>query len=199
MAILTPKLAFVLCLGILLTGCQTYSLVNATQVNIGNNVSITPDIQWNKRTLDNSEVWTVDGEGLQALHLYKGLGDGDVLFPKLNASTDENVPKYRGTMSLLEIREFIEASIVQQGFTNIETTSFRPEKFGGRDGFRVEFTFSSKAGLRNKRFATGAKVDDKLYLVIYRGTKLHYYDRYLKNVEDMLQTIQLAWARYFFV
>lgn len=197
MVVLTPRLVPTLCLCVLLAGCQTYSLVKAERVNIGKHVIVTPDIQWNKRTLENSEVWTVDGEGLQALHLYKGLSDGDVLFPKPDATTEDKAPKYSGTMSLLEIREFIEASIVQQGFTNILMTSFRPEKFGGKDGFRVDFTFSSKEGLRNKGFAAGARVDQKLYLVIYRGTKLYYYDKCLQNVEDMLHTIQLAWARYF--
>jgi hypothetical protein len=97
-------------------------------------------------------------------------------------------------MSLLEIREFIEASIVQDGFANMKTLKFQPEKFGGKDGFRFEFTFTNKNGLRNHGFAAGATVDGKLYLVIYRGAKLHYYDKYLKNVEDMIRTVQLAWA-----
>lgn len=192
MTALKPKIAVAFCAFLLLAGCQTYSLVPMERVSIGGTLSIEPKIQWNKRTLDNTEMWTVDGEALQVVQIYKGLEDGDTLFELQDSEKQENMPKFKETMSLLEIREFIEASIVQSGFTNLKTLKFEPASFAGRDGFRFDFTFTDKNGLRKLGFATGAMVGGKFYLVFYHGAKLHYYDKYLKEVEDMIRTIQLA-------
>ncbi len=187
------RLAF-LCVCFLAAGCQTYSLVQPARVTVGDKLSIEPDIAWNKRSIENAEIWTVDGEALQALHLYKGLEDGDTLFVLTNSEKQEKMPQYSKTMSLLELREFIEASIVQSGFTNLKSLKFKPTKFADKDGFRFEFTFSNTNGLRELGFAAGAQSGDRLYLVLYRGAKLHYYGKYLKNVEDMIRSVQLAWA-----
>ncbi len=192
MTALNPKIAVAFCALLLLTGCQTYSLVPLERVSIGGKLSIEPKIQWNKRTVDNIEMWTVDGESLQVVQIYKGLEDGDTLFKIQDAEKQENMPKFKETMSLLEIREFIEASIVQSGFTNLKTLKFEPASFAGRDGFRFDFTFTDTNGLRKLGLATGAMVGGKFYLVFYHGAKLHYYGRYLKDVEDMIRTIQLA-------
>ena len=107
------------------------------------------------------------------------------------------MPEFDSAMSLLEVREFIEASIAQAGFSNVEGLKFQPATFAGRDGFRFEFTFTNADGLRSLAVASGAKVDDKFYMVMYRGAKLHYYEKYLKNVEDMIQSIELALALSF--
>lgn len=175
-------------------GCQTYSLVQAERVSIDEGYSVDPGREWNKRTTGEAQIWTVDGETLQALHLYEGLEDGDALFKLLDGDKQELLPKYSKNMSLLDVREFIEASFVQFGFANMKTLKFEPAKFAGNDGFRADFTFTSKNGLRNQGFAAGAKLGDKLYLIIYRGAKLHYYDKYLREVEDVVRSVQLAWA-----
>lgn len=187
------KLALFVCF--LAAGCQIYSMVPAERVSIGDGFTVEPSIRWNKRSADNAQIWTVDGEALQAVHFYEGLKEGDTLFKVQDTSKQEKMPKYSAAMTLLGIRDFIEASIAQTGYTNYKTTKFQPAEFAGKDGFRIEFTFTNKNGLRNDGFATGAQVGDRLYLVIYRGARLHYYGKYLKNVEDMVRSIQLAWMQ----
>ena len=189
----TKFLAFSLL--IVLAGCQQYSLVQAERVSISENFSVEPDTNWNKRTTDGAEIWTIDGESLQSLRLFKGLGDGDTLFKLANAERQENMPTYSDTMSLLEIREFIETSLVQSNATNVKGGVFEPRKFAGHDGFRFNVTFFDKNGLQIKGFVEGAKAKGKLFVVFNYGSKLYYYDKHLKNVENMIQSAQIANAQ----
>lgn len=197
MSFITTKRLFIIASCFFVAACQTYSLVQPVRVTVGDKLSIEPDIEWNKRTDDNGEIWTVDGDSLQTLHLYKGLGDGDSLFIVIDSEKQEKMPKYDPAMSLLEIREFIEASVIQFGYTNFKSLKFKPEKFGGQDGFRFDFAVTDNNGLRERAFVAGAQSGDRLYLVLYRGAKLHYYDKYLNNVEEMLRGIQLTRAGMF--
>lgn len=187
-----PRVMLVLLLGAVLSACQTYSLVSAQRVTVAKSISVEPTMQWNKRVQDKQEHWTVDGERLQELRFYGALEDGDKLIDLFDEEKQKNMPGYRSGMSFLEIREFVESSFRQAGLTTFETVNFEPEKFGGRNGFRIEFAYTDLQGLPKLGFAVGANVDKKLHMVLYHGAKLHYYKKYLREAEDIIRSITFA-------
>jgi hypothetical protein len=61
---------------------------------------------------------------------------------------------------------------------------------GGEDGFRFDFSYVSEEGLNYNGIAAGAVRDDKLYLVMYIGTTLHYFEKYIEEVDYILKSIE---------
>lgn len=185
---------FVLAMGLFVSACQTYSLVSAERASIANKFSVEPAIKWNKKTIDDLVIWTVDGEALQQIQFFSGIKGGKSLFTLRDPSKQRNMPTFNQDMSLLEVREFIESSFKQAGAVNFETKNFEPAKFGSTQGFRIDFTYAHTDGLRKVGFAKGAISDSKFFMIAYHGAKLHYYDKYLKNAEDVIRSLQFVGA-----
>jgi hypothetical protein len=182
------RLSLIFPLILLITGCTYYSLIPRGKIEIGGVYTIRSEIPWSKASQGNTEIWTVDGPGLQELRFVNGLSDGDLLFKN---ATQGDLPEYKSDMSFLEIKEFIETSATAVGVVGITSRNFRPFKFGLLDGFRAEFSYTLKDGLFREGFAVGAKKENKLYLIIYSGTRLHYYPKNLEDAEFILRSIQI--------
>jgi len=172
----------------LLAGCTYYSLVQAGKTDIAGVYTVDTSIRWNKVTDRHTELWTVDGLGLQQIRFVNGLSDGDKLFAQEKKG---EMPTYKSDMSFLEVQEFIETSAIVTGVTEIKTTGFRPEKFGSLDGFRAEFSYTAEDGLLRDGFVVGTKKDKKLYLIIYDGARLHYYPKHKVDAEGIVHSIQI--------
>lgn len=41
----------------------------------------------------------------------------------------------------------------------------------------------------------GAAIEDKLYLILYTGARIHYYPKYRDHVEQLLASIEMIWRR----
>ena len=176
--------------GLVLAACTHYSLVKPEQVTMGDTYTVTPTLSWNKATEGNTVIWTADGQMLQEIRFVNGLDDGDQLFELRDFEKQEKLPRFKVGMTPLEVREFIEASIAHAGIVETKYSEFRPFKFGPADGFRFEFTLNTKDGLIKDGFVVGTIRNEKLYLIIYHGAKLHYFPKYKDNVEALIRTIK---------
>ena len=170
-----------------LGGCAAYSLVDAKRQTIGGAYSVQPGIQWSKVTLDNVEVWTVDGPNLEMIRFVRGLEDGDRMF---TAPDDVKLPAYNPAMKANEVMEFVVDSFARSGASNVEGTALRPTQFGAASGFRFDLSFTSGDGLWFDGMAVGATIDDKLHLIVYTGARQHYFPKYRDEVERMIGTIE---------
>jgi hypothetical protein len=175
-------------LAIILTGCATYSLVEPRRTAIGDLYTVDPQIPWSSTQTGKVEVWTVDGPSLQAVRFVKGLDDGEALF---GGKAGKKSPKFTKAMAALEIMEFVVDSVTALGAQKVEAANLRPQRFGNVQGFRFDLRFASKAGLEEEGLVVGALAKERLHLIIYTGTRAHYFPKHKDHVERMIESISL--------
>ena len=129
---------------------------------------------------------------MQDLTFYGPFEDDDILFAPTAKQDEKKIPGYKENFSLLDIKEWIEASYAQAKFGNLVTRDFRPFKFGSKKGIRFEFTFVSEDGLRNKGIVVGAKIDAELHLIIFTAPALYYFEKFAPEAERIIRSIRIA-------
>jgi hypothetical protein len=188
---MTPTMRAVLvlvALAWLATGCARYSLVEPGPRTIADVYTVEPRTAWSGVTEGKWEVWTVDGPGLAAIQFLKGLDDGEPLFKAADA---QKRVVFRTTMSPSELAELLVDGLTSVGAQRITVTNLRPQKFGAADGFRCELAYVTRSGLDKRGTAAGGIVKDRLYLVLYTGAALHYYDAHRENVDRIIESIRM--------
>lgn len=189
-----------LLIGVLLTltACAQYTLIKGDKrVEISDAFSIDPQVAWtriaNPLSSNKVEIWTIDGPYLQIVQFFKGIDDGSVL-QELHDKTGrpiKNLPTFSKDMSPIEISELYETTFTRVGAQQFEVERIRPVTFAGTQGFRFDFTFAAENGLKKSGFAVGTIREDKLYLIGYVGTSLHYFDKDKGVVERLIGSAQM--------
>jgi len=98
---------------------------------------------------------------------------------------------FRKTMTPSELAELLADAQTSAGAQHVTVTNLGPHQFGSAPGFRCELAFTNKGGLAKQGLAAGAIINDRLYVVLYTGAKLHYYEAYRADVEKMIQSIRM--------
>lgn len=185
----------VLAMIIALGACTQIAKVERKTVDVEGAYTVDPQITWSEfsgeATSSNGLVWTVDGLFLQRLDLFGGIEDGQALFEPSEAD-DEKLPVFQADMRESEIQEFVIATLAQLGYTDIEAANLRPADIGGRKGFRFDLTMKTggpRGGLEMNGLAAGAIVNNELNLVLYVGTRLHYFAAREAAVEGIIKSI----------
>jgi len=185
----TTRSVLWLALAILLLGsCARYTLVEPKPRTIADLYTVDPQTQWSATTFGKWEIWTVDGSGLEAVQFLTGLNDGQPLFQTADA---QKRMKFQKSMSPSELAELLADGLTSVGAQNVTITNLRPYRFGAADGFRCELSFLNSYGLEKQGLAAGAAVNGRLYLVLYTGAKVHYYDAHRGEVERIIESIRM--------
>lgn len=171
-----------------MAGCAAYSLIEPPRAVIGDRYSVDPQIPWSAARAGKVELWTVDGPALQAIRFVNGLSDGEPLF---EGRGQEKRPIFRKGMAPTEIMELVVDSLTAAGLEKIQATGLRPEQFGAARGFRFEMTYLTRQGLEGQGTVVGAVMNERLYLIIYSGSRAHYYPKHRDHVERLIQSIRL--------
>ncbi len=181
----------VLTLVMLLTGCATpYTLIEPGRTAVGDLYTVESQISWSSTRTGKIELWTVDGNGLQALRFVNGLADGETLFEG-KRKDNKKMPTFRKNMTISEIMEFVVDSVALQGLERVESAGLRPYKFGNTQGFRFELSYVSSKGLEGQGAVVGAVVRERLYLIVYSGTRAYYYPKHRDHVERIIGSIRM--------
>lgn len=171
--------------------CAPYQLVAPPErVKVSDTYTVSPQIPWNRvntASMTNIEQWTVDGSGLQALMFVSNVEDGQPLFP---VREKKSMPVFRSSMNSLEIKDLFVASMAGLDAQHVKVRKLRPSAFGGADGFRFEFSYATKGGLEKRGIATGAVRGDKLHMILYMGTRLHYFGKYKRAAEGVMGSVR---------
>ncbi|MDH3212253.1 MAG: hypothetical protein OEM05_07185 [Myxococcales bacterium] len=185
-------------LALLASACADPVLVKPERCTVQGTYHVEPQITWTRVAgrwgdSEDNEVWTVDGARLESILFTRALADGDPLFHESASKKDlEKLPVYREYMSELEIMDLVTQSLTRIGAAQVDARNLRPAVFGGSPGFRFELEYVSEDGLEYAGLVKGAVLDRQLYLIVYRGTALHYYAKYLPHVEGLLDSIALS-------
>jgi hypothetical protein len=129
------------------------------------------------------QVWTLDGIGLNALMLYGGAKDGDILI-KVKGDDKVQPPKFASGMDGLELQELIGTTVSRAlaGGIAVDMLSLTPATFMGAPGFATEFAFPTTDGLEMRGYASGANIGGDLYLLIFVAPRIHYYEKDVAEV-----------------
>ena len=130
---------------------------------------------------------TKDGPLLNRLHIVK-LEDGE---PFVKAYKDTDLPKFSANASEIEMVDFVTASLKKLGYTEMDATNIRPESVDGVDGLRFDLAGKWENGLNVKGDAIVAKSENALNLVLFLAPQMHYYEESAKEVETIMNSIDL--------
>ena len=186
-----PIVFFAVLLLAIITGCAHYSLVKASKnVEIGKAFTVSTSVDWSKSQLYGIETWTINGPQLERLMFFDGVKNGKPLF-EVKRQDEKKMPIYKSSMSSIEIKELFEATLARNGAYKITTENFKPSKFGVLQGFKFEFTYATKNGLRYKGLVLGAKEKERLIAIMYIGTALYHYSDSLDEVENIISSVKI--------
>lgn len=178
----------------LLCSCATYEKVesNATQ-KIGP-LGVIPSHEWNsvprEHSIGKAETWTANGAILDSVAFFVGIKHDT---PMMKASGDKNFPKFNREMLPHEIVELVQASYaLEMGASITHTGELQPASFGSIQGFEFDFDFTSNDDLKRKAFVRGTVHNGQLFLVAFQAAALHYYDKHLAAVKNMLATATIS-------
>ncbi len=177
-----------LCIVFWLAGCVQYTLVKTGAQKVGK-IQLNVAEPWNKsphKMGPKVTTWTSDGMFLNKLIFVDGVAQGEKLMKE--TSKDTPLPKFKSDLLPHEIEDYIKSSLINNagGQLTIETANLKPSKFGDAMGVEFELSFYNADGLAYRGKAMSAIKNQKLYAIIYLATKIHYYEKHEKQVEDML-------------
>ncbi len=175
-------------IAILFNGCSHHRLITAGQdIKIGTHMTVTPSIDWNKIEESDIDIWTLDGTSLQRILFIKGIYDGDDFIPL----TNNRSPKFQKNMTYLEIIELFETAFSKLDYQKLNTSHIEPYKAKYTSGLRFKFNFSNKDGLEMLGDAYAVLNNDQLFMMIYYGTKIHYYYKGSFDFQQMLNSLRI--------
>lgn len=161
----------------------------------GKLMSATPKAEWNKssaRPSDQGERWTRDGLALNELTFFAGVPDGGTLY-HAQYGTEQKLPKFRSNMLITDVVELFENSNRSLlGSSVFSVHLVEPAKLGAHDGIRFAYSYAAQdEGLTRKGEGVAAIVDGKLYLVNFIAPEIHYFDRDIDEVRQLVASLQL--------
>jgi hypothetical protein len=180
---------------LVLASCAQWTAVGPGRTPVaGGKISVEPSIAWNKRNLfgqnDGVEIWTQHGPVLDELCFYAAVAPGQPIFggPK----KDEN-PKFQKGMTAVDVMDLYMASLEKVASARaIQPRGLSPARFAGSDGFRFQIGYALKDDVDRELTAIGTIRDDKLYLIVWEGTRLYHYQRNLAEFEKIAASAQIS-------
>lgn len=110
----------------------------------GSSVKVTPPRDWNELTErpgKHAEIWTLDGDQLNSVTFFVGIGPGETLLRE-RSKKREPLPKFRANMLLAELPELLEGTYrAARQIGAFTLTGSKPEHFLGRDWVRFTYDF----------------------------------------------------------
>jgi hypothetical protein len=178
---------------LLAAACAVWRAVPEANVAMGGLYSVQTGVPWNARREGAREYWTIDGSELQQLIFFNGIAAGEALFAEAwftGAEQRERRHRFEPSMDYLALEELVSNTWSTGSWQAVETRGLRPAPFGPFEGFRFELSMRSPAGLEYQGIAAGTVQNERLYLVVYEGARLHSYEAHLPDVEELLGSIR---------
>lgn len=174
----------------LLSACVGYTMIEPQRTRVGGAFSVEPQIAWNKLQGGGgpAEVWTADGQTLQAIYFFAGIAEGGKLYSE---PPNVTLPAFRSGMTAPEVAELVEASVSRIAEGAATSRGLRPARFGGLPGFRFEMTILSKDEIEREAAVVGAIKDGKLMLIMMVGAQVHYFPKYLPYFDKLVESALL--------
>lgn len=159
-------------------------------------LTVTPSVDWNRlgaKVGRNAEAWTLDGQSLNEVTFYAGIGDGQTLFKEVSKK-NKPLPRFGAGMLAPDIVQLFESSYrIAAGTPLFSVDRVEPATFLGQQGFRFRYSFTVQdEEVRRTGEATGAVVGGKLYMIAFEAPTLHYFDRDVAAYQALVASAKLG-------
>ena len=156
-------------------------------------ISAAPADEWNKLSRNegkNSEIWTIDGDGLNKVTFLGGIAPGLPLMREVDKK-NRPLPKVTGNMLITDIPALLESTYrVRYGVNKMSIDSQEPATINGQKGIRFTYSFTRDDAVDRKGEAIGAIIGGKLYLVAYEAPALHFFDKDVEKYRRLATTVK---------
>lgn len=185
-----------------LSGCVStqYALLDSRTTQIGTLEVSSNDDRWNlapgiltQHLPDGSSLWTRDGLLLDQLMLLGPIAHEQTLFVSNNPDT-LTFPTFRKEMLPNEIEELIQATLSRQlGAGAVVTTSnLRPQRLGSERALAFDALIEFNEGATQKGYVTALIVDQALYVIMYQGAQLYYFDKHWEAANAVIESVRVV-------
>jgi hypothetical protein len=132
----------------------------------------------------NNILISRDGPALQFITLETATHEK--AFEKIKEVSD-------GSMLPSELAELTIALIkTQQNSTSVEVVENKPIVISGNDGFRLHVSFENQKGLNYEGVIYGVADNEKVFLLSFYATQIHYFPRDLPVFEKLVSSFRLT-------
>lgn len=163
-----------------------------TQIIGKSDIQALPQADWNKlnaRPGPLAEVWTFDGELLNAVMFYTGIPGGKPLLREVDKK-NRPLPKFAKDMLLPDLPSFLERTYrITKDVSTFNVEQVAPGTVAGHKGVAFSYTFVGSDDVRRKGEANAAIIDGKLYLVTYEAPLIYFYDNSKDQYHQLLQSL----------
>jgi hypothetical protein len=178
-------------------GYGYYGLVQPAPKRVARGaMTVIPTTRWNRarRTyydISREENWTLNGPLLDNLTFIGGLESGKAIV-RQRRRAERQVPRFRADMSPPEIASMIETFYrVRAGSVRFEMTGLRPRTFLGYPGFQFDYDHLDTSEVDRRGRAVGAIINNRLYMALLDGTRMHYFPAALPEFERIVESARL--------
>ena len=159
---------------------------------------VTPPREWNQMNstwlIDDIravEDWTLNGPYLDSMSFVSGLKNGRHII-RTRRRDFQQVPAFRANMTAPEIAAMLESFYrVKAGTIDFKTTGLKPRTFMGYPGFQFDYDHLDTDEVWRRGRTVGAVVNDRLYLILVDGARMHYFDHALPDFEAVANSARL--------
>lgn len=175
-----------------LAACNSYTLVKGgSPQDLAAGAQLVPQRSWNKVGSGKYQTWTIDGPALQAINIASGIADGEPLSEAYFGQESKD-PVFKDTMSPLEVVELYRDTLASRELAAFEYTNLGPDTVGSKQGFRFDFTYKTKSGLRMLGFAKAVIADGKLYFMAYTGSEIYHFPKHETDAIQVIDSLQFT-------
>jgi hypothetical protein len=186
-----PLFLLGLLLAFLLGGCGSPLVRPGESVQL-KSFSLVSPIPWSQFTVGRERIWTLDGPLLNRVWMIDGVKPGEQVFlnPRPTGRRKGEGAIFRAGISDVEAVELIADGLRDSGVDELAIEQVAPFRFGSHPGFRFDFGFASRRGLRYRGIGVGEIAGDSLSFVLFFAPGEFYFERDRAAVERLLGSIR---------
>ena len=170
-----------------LSGCVSIDKVEKGPRSVGDRMSVDIEGAWNYINapgMGPAQHWTMEGLLVDQLVLWSGIKDGQPVHAP-QPGPERKVFNFRSSMQPDEIVTMFEGMMTRDG-SRFSLVKMEPFQFGGRKGFRFEYTLTRKRdNVLLSGFGYGAVSKGELFAILYQAPRLHFYPMYSARAEQI--------------
>lgn len=174
-----------------LAGCANVAKITTGDVVVDGRLAFTLDAAWNQVNLPGRSrpvLWTQDGITIDALELWFGVRDGQVL---VESPKDQRPLVFRASMEPHELVALFEGVYGRDGST-FTLDKLAPADFLAGKGVRFDFTVLRKVDdVRVSGVGWAAVRDGELIAMTFVAPRLGFYPKHLAKVERAAASARL--------
>lgn len=157
-------------------------------------IAAAPVGEWNRLSHvggPNLEVWTRDGDKLNSISFFGGIGSGQTLYRERNKK-EMPLPKVDGNMLLPDIPVLFESTYRSQySVDRMTIDSQESATVGGKQGIRFTYSYVRGEDEVERRGEAVATIDKKkLYLVNYEAPSIYFFAKDLASFHQIVETLK---------